>query len=903
MYLAHDPRLDRQVAIKALPVHLAQDADRLARFQREARLLASLNHPGIGAIYGLEESAGHQYLILEFIDGQTLADRLAKGPIAIDDSLQIARQIAEALEVAHDKAIIHRDLKPGNVMVTSDGVVKVLDFGLARTADGSPSSSHAVLMAASPTLTSPVQQSPTVPGVVMGTAGYMSPEQARGKAVDKRSDIFSFGCVLYEMITGATPFPGETPTDSIGAILHREPNWALLPPSTPPRVRDLLARCLAKDRRHRLHDIADARIELEQAISGHEWSVQAATPTTGSRPRSVALAALGGAILLVTGWLAGRLLDRPAPPLATHAFHLSADVPAEPRFSSLAGIASDARYVVYTAWTQLDPDSQKPGGVAMVRRLDRDETKPIDGTEGAVSAALSPDGRWLAFVAAKDRARTKQSLKKVALEDGRAAGVPEPVCDLPTGDVTGLCWSSDREIVVALGWRHTILAVSAGGGEPRVVLEDDQSKEFDMWGELRPLVPGKSILGSRWALVGESIRERTEVVDLATGKRTPLLANAGGAQLVGGDYVVARRNQNSLIAVRLDLATLQTVGDPVTVWSGNFRDAFFVSASGALVLARDAGGAAQRRLMWLDEHGALQPVGAPPRAYGRIAVSPDGGRVAVTLDPADLSELPTDIWIYDLTRRTFSRLTSPAPTLAAIWSGDGKQIGYNTVAKDTWSLWARNADGSGEPAKLYAGSGPEMLLLPVDWSPDGTSVAAVEADLSKGIGKVLILERDAGSSTWNSTPYLANAVGDAPLRFSRDGKWVRYLTDESGRRELFLAPFAANGANRAAGQEGRKQISTAGAIDCGWSSPDGKEIRYIDADLQVVSVQVETSPTFTVSLPKVVGSLKELETHDRSFAPDGRLMVVLEGEGERISKVDVVLGFFDQVRAKVAAAK
>ena len=307
VYLARDTRLDRQVAIKALPAHLSQDPDRLARFQREAKMLASLNHPGVGAIHGLEECAGHQYLILEFVEGETLADRLARGPIPIDEALVIARQIAEALEAAHEKGIIHRDLKPGNVMVTHEGAVKVLDFGLARTEETPASSSFVPQnLADSPTVTSPARiHSPTIPGVIMGSAGYMSPEQARGKAVDKRSDIFSFGCVLYEMLTGAMPFRGETAADAIGATLHKQLDLALLPPGTPATIRLLLSRCLAKDRANRLHDIADARLELAQAISdptGISLGLGAVTrpPQRGGLRAAMPLI-LAGAIALVGG--------------------------------------------------------------------------------------------------------------------------------------------------------------------------------------------------------------------------------------------------------------------------------------------------------------------------------------------------------------------------------------------------------------------------------------------------------------------------------------------------------------------------------------------------------------------------------------------------------------------------
>ena len=324
VFLATDTRLDRKVAIKALPAHVAQDPDRLARFQREAKVLASLNHPGIGAIYGLEEAVGRQYLILEHVEGETLADRLSRGPVPIDELIPLARHMAEALEVAHEKGIVHRDLKPGNVMVTPDGKVKVLDFGLARAEESTGSSTSAQALADSPTITSPARvHSPTIPGVIMGSAGYMSPEQARGKAVDKRSDIFSYGCVLYELLTGAGPFLGETATDSMGAILHREPDWKLLPPGTPPALTRLLRRCLAKDKANRLHDIADARLELE-SIGSDLSDASGAAPSPAlharaarlrTRERAAWLLLLMLALAVAAGsWLAGgRSKPTPAP--------------------------------------------------------------------------------------------------------------------------------------------------------------------------------------------------------------------------------------------------------------------------------------------------------------------------------------------------------------------------------------------------------------------------------------------------------------------------------------------------------------------------------------------------------------------------------------------------------------
>ncbi len=910
VFLATDSRLDRQVAIKALPAHLAQDPDRLARFQREAKVLASLNHPNVGAIYGLEEANGHQYLILEFIEGETLADRLISGAIPVDESLSIARQIAEALEVAHEKGVVHRDLKPGNVMVTPEGVVKVLDFGLARTAEGAPSTTNSPAAPESPTL--PVH-SPTIPGAIMGTAGYMSPEQARGKPVDKRSDIFSFGCVLYEMLTGRGPFSGETVTDSLGAILHREPEWAFVPPATPPRVRELLRSCLAKDRRNRLHDIGDARLEIERAIAGHEWMPAVPQTPVASRNRLVLAVAAGAACVLagVTGWKLAGALTEPAPAAPSQTFHVSTTVADKPAFNSLVGISPDARFLVYTAWPELHPDSVKPEGLLMVRRLDRDESTVIEGTEGALDAALSPDGRSIAFSCAKDRARSKLSLKVVALENGRPSGKPEMVCDLTQGAWPSLCWASDREIVFSPAWEPTVYAVSASGGEPRVVVREDIPKGIESWQNLRPLVAGKCVLATRWSFVGQKVTIKTELIDLTTGKRSLLLPDAGLAQFVAdgrgkgtSGYLLATRSTlTSLVAVRFDLDTLRTIGEPVTVWSGSPLSAFYMAPSGTLTMATRSSDVSDRRLAWVDDRGQAQPIPGATRAYSNIVVSPDGGRVLVNLDNAGSAELTSDLWVQDLVRRTFTRIPAQGAVLGMTWSNDGQRIAYGLASDGAFSIWERRADGSGGPARMHAGPDTRTLLWPTTWSTDSTRLAFVQVDMSADNADTYLLEREGGSGQWIAKPYLKSPDNEDLPRFSPDGKWALIGSSQSGRNELYAQRFTGDGEADARAE--RVPISTSGAnSSSSWWSPDGKEIRYLDTDSQIMSVQVSTEPAFTASEPKILYSIKDLKTRAITFAPDGRLMVVLQGQSEQTTtKIDLAVNFLGELRARVLQGK
>jgi tRNA A-37 threonylcarbamoyl transferase component Bud32 len=468
VYRAKDTRLGREVAIKVLPPTFVRDEERLRRFEREAKVLATLNHPNVAQIFGVDQQQDTCYLVLELVSGENLAERIARGPLPIEEALDVCRQIAEGLEAAHEAGVIHRDLKPANVRITPQDAVKVLDFGLAkalvpRTEQGRVTSaaSDSALM--------------TEAGVVLGTPTYMSPEQARGKPLDRRTDVWAFGCVLYECLSGARAFAGETMGDVVASVLHDEPDWSRLPTATPARAVELVRRCLVKDPRQRLRDIGDARLELERTIRAREWAttgrLAAADGTLLGRrrpllPLGAGALVLAGAGALAGWWIAERRSARDAP-APSQVFHVSVPLPAQAHFSGLVAIAPDASYVIY----QDAPTDGSPASLT-TRWLDHDETGVIQGTEGVHSAALSPDGRQLAFLVMKNADKFEMTLKKLPLEDGRRAGPPAIVCETVTGWMT-LCFGSEQELVLAMTLPvGGIAVVPAQGGEPRFVVRD-----------------------------------------------------------------------------------------------------------------------------------------------------------------------------------------------------------------------------------------------------------------------------------------------------------------------------------------------------------------------------------------------------------------------------------------------
>jgi serine/threonine protein kinase len=617
VYRARDIRLDRDVAIKTLPDGFAADADRVARFRREAKVLASLNHPFIAAIYGLEEIAGISALVMEFARGEDLAHRLTRGALVIDEALAIAKQVADALESAHERAIIHRDLKPANINVSPDGTVKVLDFGLAKAFDATGAASAA-------TISPMVSMQGTRPGVILGTAAYMPPEQAKGKPVDKRADLWSFGCVLFEMITGRPPFEGETISDVLAKIIEHEPDWTALPATTPPAIQKLLRRCLEKDPRRRLDSAAVARLEIEDALSAPASGVAASETIRGGRRRlwalasSTALAAIVGAIAM---WAVMRPTRAPAPSVSRFGIAL-------PSTESLAfsindrdvALSADGTRLVYVAGDRAQ---------LMVRALDRLEAAPEAGIENARAPFLSPDGRWIGYFDRLDEGVTTGPVGSGALKKVSTSGGPSIVmCRLP-GASRGASWGADDTILFATSDpSRGLLRIAASGGEPETLTTPDAARGERAHAFPSMLPDGRGVLFT--VILRGGLERQVDVLDLKMGKRKMLIPAGGQAQYVDTGHLIYTVG-GALWAVRFDLATLNVVGDAVplsdqvlTLGAADFA----IARSGTLVYVPVAGAGA-RSLVWVTRQGAEEPIAAPPREYVGARLSPDETRAAL----------------------------------------------------------------------------------------------------------------------------------------------------------------------------------------------------------------------------------------------------------------------------------
>ncbi|MDR3722704.1 MAG: protein kinase [Candidatus Acidoferrales bacterium] len=807
VYRAHDSKLGRDVALKVLPEAFARDADRMARFQREAKVLASLNHSNIASIYGLEDSGSTHALVMELVEGTTLADRIKSGPIPIDEALRIAKQITEALEYAHERGIVHRDLKPANVKVKSDDAVKVLDFGLAKAIEGDAASMD---IGNSPTISRMATQA----GVLLGTAAYMSPEQAKAKPVDRRADIWAFRCVLCEMLAGKTAFRGETVTDTLAAVIRAEPDWSQLPAATPTRVRVLLQRCLQKDPKQRLRDIGDARISLEEVLAGapEPPSVAAAAVSSSFDRRGLILSAcalLLAAVASLATWVLRPLPPAPSQPVTRTAISL-------PPGQQLAGLDRGPAVAISQDGTHLAYVAAQGGAQQIyVRAMDSLEAKPIPGTEGAIQPFFSPDGQWLAFFAGG-------KLKKVPL----TGGAPLTLGDAPIPN--GGSWSGRGTIVFAPTTGEALQQVSDSGGTPQPLTRLANASNRHGWPEFLP--GGNAVLFD----VGGS---QVAVQSIGTGERRTLVQKGNQPRYALSGHLVYAQG-GSLMAVPFNPQRLEVAGSAVPVVEGVLESSspltgsaqYSFSATGLLVYIPGGIQSAESRLVWVSRNGAEQPLAAAPHAFDRPRISPDGRQVTMTI-----GEQERDVWLYNLARDTLTRLTFEGSTNAyPIWTPDGKRIAFLSNRDGPNNFYWQLADGSGGLERLTTS---EYTQAPQSWSPDGQLVAFIEINATTGydIWVLRIGDRKA-------QPFLRTPFNESAPEFSPDGRWLAYVSDESGRFEIYVQPYPGPG--------GKWQISTDGGTEPVWNR-NGRELFYRSGD-KMMAAAVATQPSFFAGKPRML---------------------------------------------------
>ena len=885
VYRARDTTLGRQVAIKVLPDAFAQDAERLARFEREAKTLASLNHPHIAQIYGLERSSGVQALVMELVEGEDLSQRLARGPIPLDEALPIARQIAEALEAAHEQGVIHRDLKPANIKVTPDGLVKVLDFGLAKLSETAIAGASTPNMSLSPTITSPAMM--TGVGVILGTAAYMSPEQAKGREADKRSDIWAFGCVLYEMLTGRRPFDGDDVSDTLANVLKIDPDWSVLPSEIPPAIRTLLQSCLTKDRRRRVADISTALFVLEKGASlAPPPSVDAAasraeTDTAVAEVRRVLARStrrrvvITGVAAVLTGALVATTLmwfaARPAEPVPPRVSRLSLAQSGAAALS-ISGIDRDLA---------ITPDGSRliyvgnRGTQIFVRALDALE--PVAVFTGAPHGLfVSPDGQWIGFQDGNN------SLKKVAVTGG-----PAIMLAMLDNNGRGSTWAPEDTIIFATQNVATgLLRVTAAGGPAAVLTRPDRAQgELDhLWPEMLP--GGRAVLFTITAVtggLGGLDAAQVAVLDLQTGTRTVLVRGGSHAHYVpsglgspargegeGGYLVYAAAG--TLRAVAFDLARLETRGTPVpvvpdVVTTANGGVDAVVAGDGTLAYVSGGLANALRTLVWVDRQGLETPIPAPPRAYVYPRLSPDGNRVSLSA-----LDQEADIWVWDLGRTTLTRVTfDPSIDNYSVWTPDGRRLIFGSDRAGARNLFWQAADGTGVVERLTESPN---LQNAVAVSPDGRRLIFTETGPKMG-EDVMQVELDG---THRVTPLVQSPFAERNGVVSPDGRWLAYEATDSGRVEIYVRPFPEV-------NSGHWQVSTAGGTRPLWAR-SGQELFYASPTGALMRVGVERASSWAATAPTTL--VKEGyvtvpggnpgRTYD--ISPDGqRFLMIKEGGG------------------------
>ena len=888
VYRARDSKLKRDVAIKILPDEFSRDPERVSRFQREAEVLASLNHPNIAAIYDLDEAEGTRFLVLELVEGPTLSERVRRGPLPIDEALSIAKQICDGLEAAHEKSVIHRDLKLANIKITPEGKVKLLDFGLARIFQEPSNADLSDL---------PTQMSRSTPGVIVGTAAYMSPEQAKGESVDRRADIWAFGCVLYEMLAGRAVFEGKTFTELLGAVIHKDVVWTALPASTPSKIRNLLRRCLQKDRTLRLRDIGDARIELDELQKGVEVDAPVAPASTPRRERILWLSAV--TILTLVAAVALVWTLRPLRTAPEMRLEINTPLTSDP--VSMA-ISPDGQKIVFSATDQ--------GRTQLwVRALNSVSARPLSGTDSAQYPFWSPDSRSVGFLA-------DSQLKRIDIDGGSVQLIAI------AGGNRGGTWNHDDVILFNRLAGGPILRAAATGGDPiaitRLQTPQEVSHRFAQF-----LPDGRHFI---YYVQGAPQARGVYAGQLDGPEPRRLLdADAGAVYASSGHLLFVR--QGTLFAQGFDPVRLELNGNPirlaeqVTVNTAENLAAISASAAGPLVYRTGSPVGGQRQLVWFDRSGKeVGKAGDPDPGFGGPAISPDGSRVAVQRTVNG----NTDVWLLDLGRGLLTRFTfDVAADLFPLWSPDGSHVAFTSNRNGTFDLYQKPATGAGAEELLVTGADAKV---PMDWSLDGKFLlyrnsdpktnfdlwalpmsGAREAQARQGAAVNNASPAQSASAIARSLNEGSQLVTDGDHKpfpvvrtnfeeregqFSPDGKWIAYQSNESGRFEIYVQPFPGPG--------GKFQISTNGGAQVRWRH-DGKELFYIalDGRLMAVPIQfasngqaIEPGSPVPLFATHIGGAVRGFDRQEYIVSPDGqRFLMNTLTEETGSSPITVILNW------------
>lgn len=844
VYRAHDTKLGRDVAIKVLPAAVARDPERLARLEREARVLASVNHPNVATLYGLEDEGDVPFLVMELVEGETLHERISRGPLFLEEALPLFQRIARGLEAAHEKGVIHRDLKPANVKVAPGGDAKVLDFGLAKIFSGEVASSTS---SDAPTIT----RKETENGVILGTAAYMSPEQARGRPLDKRTDVWSFGCCLYEALSGRAAFLGETVSDTLANILQREPDAGALPRGTPARIRNLISRCLVKDPLNRLRDIGDARIELQAAAT------EPALVEDRRRPRSWslmgAIVALAAITFVLWAWL------RPSDTAPREPVRMVASLPSGMNVTRGPGFALSSVALSPDGRTLVIGGTDEDGQRLYERPLDRLEATPLAGAEGGSNPFFSPDGAWIGFFAAG-------RLKRLPAGGGAAVDI----ATVPgSGFPAGASWGSDDRIVFASGARSALYAVDARGGELEPITMREQGERSHSNPEILPGGGALLLEVDGWV----------HTIDLESGRRTALVQ--GSAPRFADPGALILRRGRSLLAAPFDASRLELEGPVVPLVEGVVAEGrhYAISRSGTLAYVP---GVQAHALVMVEPDGTERLVTEERVTFENPQFSPDGRRLVVATRRRAGESM--DLWIHDLETGSASRLTFDHGR-APVWTPDGDAVTYSHLG-ERGGIYTKPADGLGDPEQVVALDEFHWL---VGWTPDGRTLAfgLHQGDADEAAPSTSIVALVDGESRRIVGP--GNIWGG---RLSPDGQWLAYYTLESGRFEVYVTRFPEAGT--------RWQISQDGGRDPSWA-PEGTEVYYRSGD-RLMAARIDTKSGVRVLARRLVFEpFSPPLFDDYDIHPDGRTLVQVQPVGDTSDRaITVVLHWSAELRKMMA---